>query len=219
MRGVTASFAAELSKLGAARTFPVSRALTTPLSLLDAVRGAVSGGAFGHAMAGPLGAGGGAAGGALYGLVRGVGDSLGRRRNFAQSTLARLGAGGAGLMRHERARLAEGLGVSAVGMDKIVAGLRRGARPGDAAEEGRYSRLANSAFNPVAALERFIDARALAGRMGTKAPLLADEKMLVDALQARARVERAKDIAGPAAKALGAAGVAGAGYRAYRARD
>src|SRR5262245_42343238 len=97
---LTAPFADEILKLGAARTFPISRALTTPLSLIDAVRGGVSGGTVGHALAGPVGAGAGGVGGALYGLLRGVGESLGRRRNFAQATLARFRAGGAGLMKH-----------------------------------------------------------------------------------------------------------------------
>lgn len=216
MNPQTASFVDELLKLGGARTFPVSRALTTPLSLLDAVRGGVSGGTVGHTLAGPLGAGAGGVGGALYGLVRGVGESLGRRRNFAQATLARLGAGGAGLMKHERARLAEGLGVSAERMEKIIAGLRKRSA-GGVAHEGRYSRLANSVVNPVAALERFVDARALAGRLGTGAPLLADEKMLVDALRARERVERAKDVVRPAARLLGAVGLGSASYGAYRA--
>lgn len=218
MNPQAASFFDEFVKLGGARTFPISRALTTPLSLLDAVRGGVSGGTVGHTLAGPLGAGAGGAGGALYGLLRGVGESLGRRRNFAQATLARLGAGGAGLMKHERARLAEGLGVSAERMEKIVAGLRKRSAGAGAAREGQYSRLANSVVNPVAALERFVDARALAGRLGTGAPLLADEKMLVDALRTRERVERAKDVVRPAAKLLGAAGLGSASYGVYRAQ-
>jgi hypothetical protein len=215
-----AAFRDELLKLGGARSFPISRALTTPLSLVDALRGGVSGGTIGHAIAGPMGAGAGGVGGALYGLVRGVGDTLGRRRNFAQSTLARLRAGGAGLMKHEKARLAEGLGVSVDRMEQLIAGLKkRPPRAGRERYEGDYSRLANSVFNPVAALERLIDARALAGRLGTSAPLLTDEKLLVDALRARERVERAKDLARPAARVLGAIGaVGGAGYSAYRAQ-
>lgn len=222
MRARVDAFGDELLKLGGGRTFPVSRALTTPLSLVDALRGAVSGGTLGHSVAGPLGAGAGGVAGALYGVARGVGESLGRRRNFAQATLARLRDGGAGLMQHERARLAEGLGVSSQRLEKLMAGMKKPRPAGVGGErgEGDYSRFANSAVNPIAALGRFIDARALAGRIGTQAPLLADEKMLVDALRARERIERAKEVAKPAAKVLGAVGAAGgAGYGAYRARD
>jgi hypothetical protein len=212
------AFSDELLKLGAGRTFPISRALTTPLSLVDALRGAVSGGTLGHTVGGPVGAGAGGVAGALYGVARGVGESLGRRRNFAQSTLARLRDGGAGLMQHEQARLAEGLGVSSDRLEKLVGGMKQQRRDAGAGRgEGEYSRFANSALNPIAALGRFLDARALAGRMGTRESLLADEKMLVDALRRRERIERAKDVAMPAAKVLGAAGaVGGAGYGAYR---
>lgn len=215
---MAAAFADELRKLGG-RSFPLSRALSTPLSLVDAVRGGVRGGTVGHTFGGPIGAGAGGVGGALYGLLRGVGDTLGRRRNFAVSTLARLRAGGSGLQRHEKARLAEGLGLAPERMEKIIRGMRRRVPGGDLGQEGRYSRLANSTLNPVAALERFVDARALAGRMGMKAPLLGDEQLLVDALRARARIERMKDVVRPAAQAIGAAGLGTAGYGAYRALE
>ncbi len=208
-------------KLGGARTFPISRALTAPLSLVETLRGALTGGSLGHTVGGPLGAAVGGSLGGAGGLMQGVGLSLARRRNFAQSTFARLLRGGEGLMEHEKDRLAEGLGLRRARFDQLAQAMKTkhpARRIG--AHEDIYSRFANSKYNPMAALERLVDARALAGRLAKREPLLQHERELVSALRARERRERVKDVAGPAAAALAATAGAGAagygGYQAYR---
>ena len=219
MNGTIAGFGDELQKIGAGRSFPLSRALTAPLSLLETGRGLLTGGSIGHAAGGPVGAALGGAAGAVGGLMNGVGRSLGRRRNFAQSTLARLVRGGKGMMEHEKSRLAEGLGLSRERLETLITRMKvRRPERHLGTHEDVYSRFANSKINPIAALERVIDARALAGRLAKGEPLLQHEEELVNALRARERTEKLRDMLGPAAKALGGIGAAGgAGYGGYRA--
>ena len=81
-----------------------------------------------------------------------------------------------------------------------------------------FSRFANTRSNPIAALDRFIEARALAGRLAKREPLLQHEEELVGAIRAQDRAEKVKDVRKPAAQVLGGLGAAGgAGYGGYRA--
>src|SRR4051812_13612170 len=176
MNAAIAGFGDELRKIGAGRTFPLSRALTAPLSLLETGRGLVTGGSIGHAVGGPVGAAMGGAAGAVGGLMNGVGRSLARRRNFAQSTLARLVRGGEGMMENEKSRLAEGLGLPRERLDTLIRRMK-GRRPEQhlGTHEDAYSRFANTKSNPIAAAERVMEARALAGRLAKGEPLLQHE--------------------------------------------
>ena len=225
------AFADELVKLGA--DYRYSRLLTTPGAqamrgaLADALAGAAEWGVFGAAggisRPGAVAATTGLAG--LRGALGGPGRALAERRNFAQATLARLVDGGR-LMGEERARLVEALGVAPERLDRAAARLARGEKNRFMTPaESLQSCLSTTKYLPHLALDRVVNARALAGRVAAGEPLLQAEKNLFSAVRGADRAERLRRAlpyaAGGAATGAGvvAAALAQRGQRRRRRRS
>lgn len=208
MNAFVAGLSDELQKLAG---YPISRALTEKAPVLPAIRNAALGMILGGSLKGPAGAAAAGLGGAVKGLMSGA---KGGRRSFANEALAHLRRGGsAGLMQHERSRIAEGLGMNEERLEKILDRMRTGS---SSEMHGEIAEKTLAPFtDPGNVVSRVLHSRALAERMNRGEKLLHDENDLLSAIKGRNRLERAKEIGLPIAGLASAGGLVYGGAKAH----
>jgi hypothetical protein len=137
------AFSDELEKLA---KYPISRLLTgrVPAATVGAVQGALI-----HPLAGAAFAGRDLLHQQLFRTVGG------------RALAGRLARGGKGLMKHEKKKLSEALGVSEGRLEKLIASHAKRQKGG---KTYPVSRALSTKYNPLSIPRRLVDTRAMAGR-------------------------------------------------------
>jgi hypothetical protein len=138
--------------------YPISRFLNSRMThgVIEGANRGAQGAALGLGTAATAGM---AAGGVGLGALHAY---LGRSVT-GRALHGRLVRGGKGLMGHEKKKMSEALGVSGPKLDKMIASYAAANKGGKTMP---ISRAATVKYNPLAAIQRLVDTRALAGRAG-----------------------------------------------------
>jgi len=187
------AFVDELEKMADAKTYPISRYLTSPS--MQAITGAGLG--IGQGIAHGMSAGatipitaalsGGA--GLMRGAAGGIQASLGRLLG-AGGMAGRLARGGKGLMGHEKTLLAQMSGMSREELESVLARI---AKKNEGMSTSPLPRALTTKYNPFNIPGRLIGARGFAGRAATGGKKLTPiERGIIDQLKREKWLRRGK---------------------------